>query len=220
VLDLLQDKAKNLSDLQSLLTKKQSSFSLKKKKMTLENAFGKTVGTFVLTGHRGEYKHAMVFFAAQRLLMDRSAEAFIIARGVGARASAQATLTQLGYKQTGIKIAELQVAPRDAVALESVVGKCKGCRELAWMSDLAHDESGATTFHRACELKVSAPRKKNRQTRAQFAVGDKVVLEHNATAYKVTVKEIQQERVLFEYRKGVDEFVPMDKVDGRVLPLE
>jgi hypothetical protein len=193
---------------------------LKQKKMAIEHAFGATVGTFILTGHRGEYKHAMVFFAAQRLLIDRSNEAFVIERGVGARASAQAILTQLGYKQTGIKIAELQVSPKDALGMKSFVGKCKGCRELAWMSDLAHDESGATTFHPACEHKVGAPRKKLKQTRAQFAVGDKVLLEHNATVYKVTVKQIQQDRVLFEFSKGVDEFVAMNKVDGRVRALE
>ena len=208
----------SFKQVQAILTKTNSHFRLHWKKLTIEQVFAASVGTFICVaqGHGGKFKHVMVFFAAQRLLIDRDEEAFVIPPVEAGREAALAIFTSLHYDATGVQVAELKIAPSAAAASASLLGRCKGCHKLEWMSALTKDESASTTYHSACQADVGAPRKKFRRTHLQLVVGDKVTLEHEGKLYDVTVKQLQEKGVMVNYSKGVDEFVKACDIDGRV----
>jgi hypothetical protein len=187
----------------------------------LARALNASVGTFLIWAALKKpckWRHVILFFAGQRLLLDRHGKGRILPRPVESWL-ANDVIEDLGYSRR-VEVYELLVHKGAALLLQSGAALCAGCGQLDATALMGPSLDGRTTVHEGCRKPRLVMYKEQFLPKGiQLPpVGNDVLVEFRGKLFKAIVKELTPEAVTLTYVgfPGVDEVIPTCDIAERI----
>ena len=182
----------------------------------IKAAFQAEVGTFVfkvLVSGTTE-AHAVAYFAAQSMLLDRHGVGWHVPKDLPADRIG-AALVEIGYDKVCKFVRELKCHKSQAKPLGSRIGVCAGCNKIDWMSALQLHEDSVLTRHEACDIPADHKWKQPpvHKPHKTPEVGDKVHVEYKGKLFdgKIAEPDPVVDKVRVQYTSYTNSFEYFDE---------